>query len=122
MAATTAPKGRPTPKRPATPKKKTVAGMPSNEEFHYTTRSGEEVVIPSLAVAEPDVEAIEMLAEALDNKNKFASVRAQMQFIKSVIDPENFALVRKMKISEFQEFIEQWGEWSGVQMGESDAS
>ena len=107
------------------PAKKTPApkrGPGSDEDFTYESSVGE-ITVPSLSKA-PAPNAWQMMEiESIDNP-RVRNARESLLFLTLAVgdDPETVNLVKKLDMVEFGDFLEAWGEHSGVSLGESKAS
>jgi hypothetical protein len=108
----------------AAPKKAAVAkrGPGSDDDFVYESSVGE-ITVPSLSKAKaPNAWQI-MEIESIENQ-RVKNARESLLFVQLAAgdDPDSLALIKQLDIVEFGEFLEAWGEHSGVQLGEYKAS
>lgn len=106
------------------PKSKAAAkrGPGSDDDFTYDSSVGE-ITVPSLSKAKAPNAWQMMEIESIENP-RVRNARESMLFVQLAVgdDPEVQALVKQLDIVEFGEFLEAWGEHSGVQLGEYKAS
>lgn len=95
---------------------------PSDEQFTWKCKNGNEITLPSLASLDPEVGAAEDLAVAAQGGNDLISMGMHLRFLTSALPAEDGAKLRQLKASEFEGFMTAWSEHSGVSAGESPAS
>ncbi len=105
----------------AAPKKSAVAkrGPGSDDDFEYESSVGV-IIVPSLAKAKAPNAWQMMEIEAIENA-RVKNARESMLFVQLAAgdDPESLALIKQLDMVEFGEFMEAWGDHSGVQLGNS---
>lgn len=101
---------------------KAAQGPASDGPFTWNLAAGGSLELPSLAVVEVDMGAVEDLISEQDGGNPLIQLGAQLRFLRSFLTAEQGATLRRMKMSEFVEFIAAWGAHSGTTVGELSAS
>lgn len=92
-------------------------GPGSDEDFTFETNDGKTIVVPSLAVA-PRVKGVAMLRAQADKNPALGT----LLMLEAAAGPKAMKLIEDLSDEECMEFIEQWGDHSGVGLGESKAS
>lgn len=89
----------------STRKPKVVA----DEQFSFTTAAGKVIVVPSFS----------KVKFGIIRKIRRQSVADQMfSLVEELCDDDTLALLDDLEQDEAQKFVEQWGEFSGVTLGE----
>jgi len=104
------------------PKSKAVAqkrGPGSDEDFTFDSSVGE-ITVPSLSKAKPPNAWQIMEIESIENP-RVRNARESMLFVELSVgdNPDALALVKQLDTVEFGEFLDAWGEHSGVSLGNS---
>lgn len=97
-------------------------GPGSDEDFEYESSVGT-IIVPSLSKAKPPNAWQIMEIESIENP-RVRNARESMLFVELSVgdNPDALALVKQLDTVEFGEFLEAWGDHSGVTLGESRAS
>jgi hypothetical protein len=97
----------------------TKRGPGSDDDFVYDSSVGE-ITVPSLSKAKAPNAWDMMEIESIENP-RVKNARESMLFVKLAAgdDPEALALIKQLDMVEFGEFMEAWGDHSGVQLGNS---
>lgn len=97
-------------------------GPGSDDDFTWDSSVGE-ITVPSLAKAKAPNAWQMMEIESIENV-RVKNARESLLFVQLAAgdDPDSLALIKKLDIVEFGEFLEAWGEHSGVALGEYKAS
>jgi hypothetical protein len=88
-------------------------GRPRDDDFTYTTESGASLTVPSATKLDPSMDSIEAY-EAEPEK-----LSTLMAMIRTSVSPEAADAMKRMKVTEFRDFIQKWSAHSGVALGES---
>ena len=94
-------------------------GPGSDEDFEYESSVGT-ITVPSLAKAKAPNAWAMMEIESIENA-RVKNARESMLFVQLAAgdDPESLARIKQLDMVEFGEFMEAWGEHSGVSLGNS---
>lgn len=97
-------------------------GPGSDDDFTYESSFGE-ITVPSLSKAKAPNAWQMMEIEAISDP-RVRNARESLLFLTLAVgdDPDSIELVKKLDMVEFGEFLQEWGEHSGVSLGESKAS
>lgn len=104
------------PPKKAVPAKR---GPGSDDDFVFDSTVGE-ITVPSLSKAKVPNAWDMMEIEAIENA-RVKNARESRLFIELAVgdNPEAFALIKKLDMVEFGEFMAAWGEHSGMALGNS---
>ena len=87
------------------------------ELFEWKCKNGTTIHLPSLDTMDPDLEALEMLAQVRKSGNALLSLAQQTSYLVNAF-PEYEDQLRQVRMSEFADFQTAWAKFSGVELGE----
>lgn len=96
---------------------------PSDADFEYASSSGAVITVPSMSKMDPDMDAVQAYAEAMAGPmNEIMSAAINIKFLRSSLPEEPGKQLGKLKLTEFETFLDAWSTHSGMKLGESAAS